>query len=263
MGDLCDSPDYRELYVRWFQFGAFCPVFRAHGTKSPREVWRFGEEAEKILHRYLILRYRLMPYIYSLAWQVTRYQYTIMRSLWMDFRSDRRCMEIADQYLFGGSLMVCPVTEKGAASREIYLPEESGWYDFWNNLYYEGGTLIRANAPLEILPLFARAGSILLFGPESMHTCQENPVEIRIYSGKNAEFIWYRDRGDGYAYETGEYAQVRLLWEEQSRRLTISPQEGCYKQENQQFFVTVIAPDGHLQSTETSLLPEGGCRLTF
>lgn len=181
----------------------------------------------------------------------------------MDFRSDRRCMEIADQYLFGGSLMVCPVTEKGAASREIYLPEESGWYDFWNNLYYEGGTLIRANAPLEILPLFARAGSILLFGPESMHTCQENPVEIRIYSGKNAEFIWYRDRGDGYAYETGEYAQVRLLWEEQSRRLTISPQEGCYKQENQQFFVTVIAPDGHLQSTETSLLPEGGCRLTI
>lgn len=263
MGDPCDSPDYRELYVRWFQFGAFCPIFRAHGTKSPREVWRFGKKAEDILHQYLTLRYRLMPYIYSLAWQVTRYQNTIMRSLWMDFRADRRCWEIADQYLFGSSLMVCPVTGKGAVSREVYLPDKSGWYDFWSNRYYDGGASITADAPLETLPLFARAGSILLFGPESMHTCEENPVEIRVYSGSNAEFIWYRDSGDSYAYETGEYAEVRIVWEEHGRMLTIFPQEGGYKQEDQQFFVTVIHPDGHIQSTKPSLLPGEGCRLTF
>lgn len=263
MGDLCDSAEYRELYVRWFQFGAFCPIFRAHGTRSPREVWCFGEEVEKILHRYLMLRYRLMPYIYSLAWQVTRYQKTIMRSLWADFRADGRCLEITDQYLFGSGLMVCPVTEKGADSREVYLPAGSEWYDFWSGRRCAGGVRVMAKAPLEILPLFVRAGSILLFGPESLHTCAENPVEIRIYSGRDAEFIWYRDRGDGYAYEAGEYAEVRLFWEEQGRALTVCPQEGSYEQEGQLFFVTVIGQQGCLARTEPAPLPREGCRLVF
>ena len=263
MGDLCESPDYRDLYVRWFQFGAFCPIFRAHGTKCPREVWCFGEEVEKILHRYLMLRYRLMPYIYSLAWQVTRYQKTIMRFLWMDFRTDRRCLEISDQYLFGSALMVCPVTEKGATAREVYLPDGTGWYDFWSGRYYTGGKQIMAEAPLDILPLFARAGSILLLGPESLHTCEENPVEIRIYSGQDAELIWYRDSGDGYDYEKGEYAQVRLLWKEPERTLTICPQEGHFTQEDQRFFVTVVNPDGSLQSTQPEPLPAEGCRINM
>ena len=177
----CDSPEYRELYIRWFQFGAFCPIFRAHGTRCPREVWQFGEETEKILHRYLMLRYRLLPYIYSLAWQITRCQQTMMRCLWMDFRTDCRTWGISDQYLFGPSLMVCPVTGKGARSREVYLPAGNGWYDFWTNRYSAGGAAVTADAPLDTLPIFVKAGSILLTGPESMYTCEENPAEIRVY----------------------------------------------------------------------------------
>ena len=249
MGGGCDSPEYRELYVRWFQFGAFCPIFRAHGTKNPREVWQFGEEVERILHRYLMLRYRLLPYIYSLAWQITRYQGTMMRSLWMDFRADRRTWKIADQYLFGPSLMVCPVTEPGASSREVYLPAGCGWYDFWTNLWHEGGASVTADAPLETLPLFVKAGSILLTGPETLHTCAENPVEIRVYSGGDAEFAWYRDGGDGYAYETGGYAEVLLSWREQERTLTLNAQQGSFRMEGQLASVTVINPDGSVQRT--------------
>lgn len=261
MGGSADSPEYRELYIRWFQFGAFCPVFRAHGSGCPREVWHFGEEAEKILHRYLTLRYRLLPYIYSLAWQVTRYQDTMMRCLWMDFRSDRRTFEISDQYLFGSCLMVCPVTEQGAKSRSVYLPAGNGWYDFWTNRYYEGGTVITAEAPLETMPIFARAGQILLTGPESAHSCEENPVEIRVYSGGDAEFIWYRDRGDGYDYENGEYAQVNILWKEKSRELTIGAQLGGCQFEDQKFYVTVINPDGSIQTSASRRLDREGCSL--
>lgn len=244
MGDSCDSPEYRELYVRWFQFGAFCPIFRAHGTKIPREVWQFGEETEKILHKYLMLRYQLLPYIYSSAWLVTHYQKTMMRPLWMDYRTDSRVKEICDQYLFGPSLMVCPVTEAGASDRKVYLPAGNCWYDFWNHRYYEGGNEIMAEAPLDKIPLYVKAGSILLMAPESMHTCEENPVEIRIFSGDDAEFIWYRDRGDTYAYENGKYAEVRILWREETEEVKLCDQQGIYKMKGQKFFVTIVKPDG-------------------
>lgn len=259
----CDSPEYRELYIRWFQFGAFCPIFRAHGTRCPREVWQFGEETEKILHRYLMLRYRLLPYIYSLAWQITRYQQTMMRCLWMDFRTDRRTWGISDQYLFGPSLMICPVTEKGARSREVYLPAGNGWYDFWTNRYSAGGAAVTADAPLDTLPIFVKAGSILLTGPESMHTCEENPVEIRVYRGRNAEFVWYRDRGDGYAYEDGEYAEVQIQWNEQSRELKLCPRHSGYSTQGQKFFVTVRNPDGTAQTSKTCDWTGEGISFTF
>ncbi len=249
-GESCDSPQYRELYIRWFQYGAFCPIFRAHGTRCPREVWQFGEDAEKILHRYLMLRYRLMPYIYSLAWQVTRYRQTIMRSLWMDFPKDSRCREIGDQFLFGPSLMVCPVTQKGALSREVYLPAGNGWYNFWNNRYHAGGAAITADAPLDTMPIFVKAGSILLTGPESMHTCEEDLVEICVYRGGDATFSWYRDSGDSYAYESGAYTELQIRWNEQSRKLKLSALHSGYPVQGQRFQATVIGTDGTVQSTE-------------
>lgn len=263
VGESCDSPEYRELYIRWFQFVAFCPIFRAHGTKIPREVWRFGEETESILHQYLTLRYRLMPYIYSLAWQVTQYQQTMMRSLWMDYRADHRCWEIGDQYLFGSSLMVCPVTEAGATSREVYLPKGNGWFNFWNRRFYEGGNQTSVDAPIETLPLFVKAGSILLMAPESMHTCTESPVEIRIYRGDDAEFIWYRDRGDGYAYENGEYAEVRISWKEKTQELHLSPQQGSYNAGDQNFIVTIVDLDGTERTSQPYSLKKDGLSLTF
>ena len=162
-----DDPAYRELFIRWFQYGAFCPVFRVHGTRTTNqnELWSYGPEAQKILTSYDELRYRLMPYTYSLAWMVTHDSYTPMRPLAMDFRTDQRALNIGDQFMYGPAIMVNPVTEPGATERHLYLPKAK-WYDFWTGASQEGGVAINAAAPLDRIPLYVRAGSIIPVGPE-------------------------------------------------------------------------------------------------
>lgn len=226
------DPAYRELFIRWFQFGAFCPIFRVHGTRTPdeNELWSYGPEAEKILVAFDRLRYRLMPYIYSTAWRITHENYTPMRPLVMDFAADHRTWNIGDEFLFGPSILVSPVTEQGAATRHLYLPAGSRWTDFWTGATVAGGGAIDAPAPLDRIPLFVRAGSILPMG-EDVEYAQENPagpVEIRVYPGADADFALYEDEGDNYDYEKGSFAIIPLHWSDATQQLTIGERQGSY-----------------------------------
>ena len=226
-----DDPAYRELYVRWFEFGAFCPIFRAHGTRTTNqnEIWSYGTEAQKILTDYDHLRYRLMPYIYSSAWRVTSEGYTLMRPLVMDFRTDVRAQNIGDQYLFGPAILVNPVTEPGAATRHLYLPNAK-WYDFWTGAALEGGRAIVAAAPLEHMPLFVRAGSILPLGPDVQYASEKSadPLELRIYRGADGDFTLYEDENDTYNYEKNIYAIIPFHWDDAKQTLLIGDRAGKF-----------------------------------
>ncbi len=226
-----DDPAYRELYVRWFQFGAFCPIFRAHGTRTTNqnEIWSYGPEAQRILTEYDRLRYRLMPYIYSVAWMVTDRGYTMMRPLVMDFRTDVRAQNVGDQYLFGPAVLVNPVTEPGASKRHIYLPK-ARWYDFWTGVPVEGGRAIDTPAPIERLPLFVRAGSILPLGPDVEYASEKaaDPLELRIYRGANGSFTLYEDDGVTYNYERGAHATIPIQWDDGRQILTLGERIGSF-----------------------------------
>lgn len=253
---------YRELYVRWFQLGAFLPMFRAHGTDTPREIWQFGQEGEPMydtLVKYLKLRYRLMPYIYSLAGAVAHRSYTMFRALAFDYREDVQVHAIADQFMFGPAFMVAPVTEAmyyGPGSRElegvlkqrsVYLPEGE-WYDYWSDERLDGGVTIVAKADLETLPLYVRAGSIVPLGPDVQYTDEqpEAVTRLKVYGGKDAAFTLYEDEGDNYNYETGSYAMIELSWCEADRSLTIGKRAGDYAgmQEVRQFAVELAGHAG-------------------
>ena len=225
--DGCTDPAYRELYVRWFQLGAFLPMFRSHGTDTPREVWRFGspgEVAYDTLLRFLHLRYRLLPYIYSIAAWETLFDYTMLRMLAFDFRTDAAACGVADQFMLGPALMVCPVTRPAAKSRDVYLPA-GAWYDFWTGETHQGGRRTELEAPLDIVPLFVRAGSILPMGPIVQHSGEglDEPLEVRVYAGANGEFALYEDDNDGYGYERGEYRLTKLVWDDAARKLAAGP----------------------------------------
>jgi alpha-D-xyloside xylohydrolase len=226
-----DDPAYRELYVRWFQFGAFCPIFRAHGTRTTNqnELWSYGPDAQKILVAYDKLRYRLMPYIYSLAWKTTSEGYTIMRPLVMDFREDVRAQNIGDQFLFGPALLVSPVTEPGATTRHLYLPTAK-WYDFWTGAAIQGGHTLDAPSPMDRMPLYVRAGSILPLGPDVEYASEKSadPIELRIYRGGNGAFTLYEDENDSYDYEKGAYATIPLSWDDATHTLTIGDRIGAF-----------------------------------
>jgi alpha-D-xyloside xylohydrolase len=226
-----DDPAYRELYARWFEFGAFCPIFRAHGTRSTNqnEIWSYGPEIQKILTRYDQLRYRLMPYIYSVAWKTTSEGYTPMRSLVMDFRDDPRVWNIGDQFLFGPSLLVNPVTEPGAFTRRLYLPKGK-WHNFWTGDTLDGGRTIDAAAALEQMPIFVKAGTILPLGPavEYSEQAPSGPIELRIYAGADADFVLYQDDGVSYDYENGAYAEIPLHWDDGRQTLTIGDRRGRF-----------------------------------
>ena len=226
-----DDPAYRELYVRWFEFGAFCPVFRAHGTRTTNqnEIWSYGPDAQAILTDYDRLRYRLMPYIYSLAWKVTSEAYTMMRPLVMDFRSDVRAQNTGDEYMLGPAILVSPVTEPGASSKHIYLPNAK-WYDFWTGRTYDGARAIDVAAPLASLPLMIRAGSIIPLGPDEEYADEKaaDPLELRVYGGADGDFVLYEDEGDSYNYEKGVYATTRFHWDDSRRTLTIDDQHGRF-----------------------------------
>jgi alpha-D-xyloside xylohydrolase len=226
-----DDPAYRELFVRWFQYGTFCPIFRLHGTRTTNqnELWSYGPEAQTILTRYDRLRYRLMPYIYSLAWKTTSEAYTPMRALAMDFRTDTRALNIGDQFMFGPALLVNPVTEPSATSRRMYLPKAK-WYDFWTGRTANGGAMIESAAPLERMPLFVRGGSIVPLGPDVEYATEKaaDPVELRVYPGANASFTLYEDENDNYNYEKGARATIRLDWDDTARKLTIGERQGKF-----------------------------------
>jgi alpha-D-xyloside xylohydrolase len=226
-----DDPAYRELFIRWFQFGTFNPILRVHGTRSTNqnELWSYGSEAQKILVNYDTLRYRLLPYIYSLGWMITSQSYTPMRGLIMDFRNDPHSAMIGDQFLFGPAILVNPVTDPAVSSRRVYLPT-ARWYDFWTGAAVEGGRTIEANAPLETLPLFVRAGSILPLGPEKEWSTEkfEDPIELRIYRGADGDFTLYEDENDGYNYEKGIYATIPLHWDDARRTLIIGDRQGQF-----------------------------------
>jgi alpha-D-xyloside xylohydrolase len=225
------DPAYRELYIRWFEFGTFCPVFRAHGTRTTNqnEIWSYGPEAQKILVAYDKLRYRLMPYIYSLAWKTTSEGYTIMRPLVMEFREDVRAQNIGDQFLFGPAILVNPVTEPGAATRHIYLPD-ARWYDFWTGTMQPGGRSIDAATTIDRMPLYVRAGSILPLGPDIEYAAEKSaePIELRVYRGADGAFTLYEDENDSYDYERGIHSTIPFSWNDATQTLTIGDRTGSF-----------------------------------
>jgi len=236
---------YRELYVRWFQYGAFLPMFRAHGTDAPREIWQFGNPGEPMydaLVKFLRLRYRLIPYIYSLAGLTTHHDYTMLRALSFDFRADSAASTITDQFMFGPALLVNPVTKPmyftaGSTplngeprSRHVYLPKGSDWFDFWTGQRYAGGQTVCADAPLDTMPLFVRSGSIVPMGPAITYA-DETPhaaIDLHIFTGQNGSFTLYEDEGDNYNYEHGAFSIIPISWDETARRLTLHERQGSY-----------------------------------
>jgi alpha-D-xyloside xylohydrolase len=225
------DPAFRELFVRWFQYGTFNPILRVHGTRNPdeNELWSYGPDAQQILVRFDRLRYRMLPYIYSLAWKTTSEAYTTMRPLVMDFRNDVRAQNAGDQFMFGPAFLVNPVTEAAATTRSVYLPDAK-WYDFWTGSAIEGGRAINAIAPLDLLPLYVRAGSILPLGPDEEWSTEKavDPIELRIYRGANGDFTLYEDENDNYNYEKGVYATIPMHWDDAAHTLTISDRKGQF-----------------------------------
>ena len=243
------DPAFRELFIRWFQYGTFNPILRVHGTRKPdeNELWSYGPEAQAILVNFDRLRYRMLPYIYSLAWKTTSEAYTPMRPLVMDFRTDPRAQNIGDQFMFGPAFLVNPVTEPAAQTRPVYLPQAK-WYDFWTGSEVTGARMIAAITPLDRLPLYVRAGSILPLGPDQEWSTQkpEDPIELRIYPGADGDFTLYDDEDDTYNYERGAYATIQLHWDDGSRTLTIGDRKGEFPAMlNNRTFRVVFVRENH------------------
>ena len=226
------NPKYQELFSRWFQFSAFCPMFRVHGSyglQPGKEFWRFDEKTQGTLRTYLDLRYRLLPYLYSAAWQVTSEGSTFMRPLVVDFPKDPQVVGIGDQYLFGPAIMVCPVTQSNVTTRAVYLPASSApWYNFWTGETLPAGQRVEAAAPVETLPLFVRPGAIIPMGPFIQYSSEKpaDPIELRIYRGADGQFTLYEDEGDNYDYEKGKYTTIPISWNEEKRTLEIGKRSG-------------------------------------
>jgi alpha-D-xyloside xylohydrolase len=219
---------YDEIFTRWFQFSAFCPLLRIHGNNN-KAIYLFPAATENILINYDQLRYHLLPYNYSVSWMVTSQGYTMMRPLVMDFQSDTSVYNIPDQYMFGPALLVNPVTVAGATNRNVYLPAGTGWVNFWTGQTNAGGQTISAAAAIDTLPLFVRAGSIIPYGPSIQYAAQSaDPIELRIYRGANGSFTLYEDEGDNYDYETGGYATIPITWNDSTQTLTIGARQGSF-----------------------------------
>ena len=213
--------DYPELYTRWFQYAAFLPIFRAHGSRLTNEVWSYGSQAEPILEKYLRLRYQLMPYIYSLGYQTWLTGAPFMRALPLDFPNDPKVADLRDEYMFGPAFLVAPVTEQGATSRQVYLPVGSDWYNYWTNEREKGGQTIAVAAPIDTIPLFVRAGSIVPLGVPVESTHQTQAIDrVRVYPGADATFTLFSDDGTTYAYEKGEGSITHLRWDDATGKFT-------------------------------------------
>lgn len=235
------QPDRRELFTRWFQFGTFCPIMRIHG-KGERALFsgNWDDATKAILLKYDKLRYRMLPYLYSLGSMVTSKNYTIMRSLAFDFRGDTNVYHIPDQYMFGPAFMVSPVTSQlytgknvvsGIGTRKVYLPKAAQWYDFWTGQVHPGGENIEVPAPIDVIPVFVKAGSVIPMGPVMEYADQKpsSTIELRIYRGANGSFEYYEDENDNYNYEKGNHAIITFNWNDKLQQLTISDTKGAFK----------------------------------
>lgn len=281
-GSAPQNPQYQELYVRWMQYGLFCPVFRSHGADAPREIWQFGTKGEPIydaIEKMIRLRYRLIPYLYSTAWQVTSANGSYLRPLFSDFATDKRVWNMTDEFLFGSEILACPIVEAQYTQEKIiredamtgwnkkelaiddsqftidwtatksatkYLPKGADWYDFWTGERLKGGRDITIATNIDRVPMFVRAGSILPLGPEMQYVGEKtwDNLEIRIYPGADGEFTLYEDEGDNYNYENGYHATIIFSWNDRSRTLTISPRQGGYKGMILERTFNVMLPDG-------------------
>ena len=229
-GDQYRSSDYNELLTRWFEWSTFCPILRIHGNGTETEIWKWLPATQTNLIAYDKLRYRMLPYNYSVAWKITHDHYTPMRPLVMDFPKDPNVFAIGDEYMFGPAFLVTPVTTAQATTRAVNLPSGTGWVDFWTGETLSGGKTVTANAPVNILPLFVRAGSIVPFGPVVQYATEKpaDPIELRIYRGADGEFTLYEDEGDSYNYEKGAYATIPFAWNESKETLTIGSRSGKF-----------------------------------
>jgi alpha-D-xyloside xylohydrolase len=259
----CKDLGFWELYARWFQYGSFLPMFRTHGTDASREIWRFGEAGTPFydnIAKYIRLRYQLMPYIYSLVGQVTLNSFTIMRAVALDYPNDVNTFNLTDQYLFGSALMVCPVTNPmyytrnsqpipdAPKTRSVYLPAGNQWYDFWTESVHDGGQTMTADAPLDTMPLYVRAGSIVPMTQvmQYVNEVPSAPYEIRVYRGGDTSFTIYEDAGDTYDYEQGAFALINLSWVESAGQLTIHDRQGTFPElvKERQYNVIFISKQG-------------------
>ena len=281
-GSAPRNPQFQELYVRWMQYGLFCPVFRSHGADAPREIWQFGQKGEPVydaIEQMIRLRYRLIPYLYSTAWQVTSNNESYLRPLFSDFVADKRVWDMTDEFMFGRSILAAPILDPQYTEERIirtnamtgwdrktlnvedstlnidwtvtktvtkYLPKGATWYDFWTNRCYRGGQNVMLETALNRVPMFVRAGSILPLGPEMQYVGEKSwdNLELRIYPGADGSFTLYEDEGDSYNYEKGAYTTITFQWNNKVRTLTIGDRQGRYEGmlQNRQF--TVVLPDG-------------------
>jgi len=247
-----EDPEYRELYVRWLEFGTFCPMMRSHGADAPREIYQFGKKGNKVfdaIEKYIHLRYRLLPYIYSTSWDVTANHSSMFRALVMDFAHDKIALDINDQFMFGKSILVSPVTNamyikpvingkdtllvedfSRVKTKETYLPSGTDWFDFWTGEKLSGGKKTTKETPLDIIPLYIKAGSILPMGP-SVQFAEEkkwDELEIRIYPGADGKFVLYEDEHDNYNYEKGVYSTITFTWDDKKKTLTLHERNGSF-----------------------------------
>ncbi len=221
--------NYQELLIRWYQWGTFNPIFRIHGYQSETEPWHYSQLVQDNMKKMLDLRYRLLPYIYSEAWQVTKNGSTMMRPLVMDFNRDDSALNQIYEFMFGKALLVAPVTEPKVNERDVYLPNSVKWYNFWTGERSEGGRTIKTDAPVDKIPLYVKAGSIIPMGPVIQYAAEKNdPIEIRIYTGASGEFTLYEDENDNYDYEKGNYSTIRFKWNDAEKTLTISSRNGSF-----------------------------------
>lgn len=268
------NPQFQELYVRWMQFGAFCPMMRSHGTEVWREIYHYGKAGEPVYDAMLDaikLRYRFMPYIYSQSWQVSQNDDSFMRALFMDFRDDRNTWNNNRQYMFGRNILVCPVVDplytpeeiqrgeyvypdwKATKLYEVYLPQGAEWYDYWTGTKLAGGQKLKAEAPLAHSPLYIKAGTILPQGPDVQYTNQKpwDNLELRIYPGANAEFTLYEDEGDNMNYLQGAYTTIKMTWNDKSHTLTLGSRQGSYDGMLKERQFTIVTPQGEKTVTYT------------
>ncbi len=286
-GSAPKNPQFQELYVRWMQYGLFCPVFRSHGADAPREIWQFGQKGEPVydaIEKQIRLRYRLLPYLYSTAWQVTSNNQSYLRPLFSDFAADKKVWDLTDEFMFGSSILAAPIVEAQYTQEKIirenamtgwerkevsgesaaqadwgetktatkYLPKGANWYDFWTGKLYKGGQNVVLTTTLDKVPMFVRAGSILPLGPEMQYVGEKSwdNLEIRIYPGADGEFSLYEDEGDGYNYEQGYYSNIIFTWTDRTRTLHISARQGGYKGMLLDRKFTLVLPDGTIRTID-------------
>jgi len=244
-----DSKEWRELNARWHQFGAFAPLYRSHGQFPYREPWNIAPEGhpayESIVY-YDRLRYRLMPYIYTMAGMTHFNDYTIMRPLIMDFQNDKNVVNISNQFMFGSAFMVCPVYQYEARKREVYLPAGTNWYDFYTGKQLLGGQTLQADAPYGRIPLFIPEGAIVPVGPEIQYTDQKpaDHVVLYVYKGRDGSFTLYEDEGINYNYEKGHYSAISFNYNQKNQTLTIGERKGDFKGmlKDRKFKIVIVDP---------------------